>query len=209
MKKMKKEKKEENLARKIEETLISVGIEIARKGEGALFIVSENCKYKRLLKQKIEKFSIFDVGAKKLLVSIATIDGAVIINKQGIVLDYGAKIDSKKVFKGYGTRHAAAYSASLNKDTIAILVSQEEKKVKIFKKGKIIVQIDALQKDVEKQISKVNDILESIGVGTLSTISVAVLAPTLGISLVPGIVFFGIPYYLFKKYFSGELRKFK
>ncbi len=130
------------------------------------------------------------------------IDGAIIINSQGVVVQYGAKIESKKTFKGYGTRHSAAYSASQMPNTFAILVSQEEKKIKIFKQGKMIVQIDALQKEVQKQVSKANKILESIGVGTLSTIGVSALAPTIGIAIVPGIVLFGVPYYLFRKYLA-------
>jgi len=183
----------------IEKILIKIGIEIARKAEGALFIISDTLRYKKLLKQKIESFSVFEEGAKKLLLSIAMIDGAVIIDSTGLVLDYGAKIDSKKVFKGYGTRHSAAYSASFEKDTIVILVSQEERKIKIFKKGKIIAQIDALEKNVEKSVDSVQDVLESIGVGAISTIGVAAVAPTLGIAVVPGILLFGVPYYLFKK----------
>lgn len=185
--------------KQIEEILIKVGIEVAKKNEGALFVISDKCKYKKLLRQKIEPFSIFEQGAKKLLLSIAMIDGAVIVNRNGVVIDYGAKIDAKKVFKGYGTRHSAAYSASLQEDSVAILVSQEEKKIKIFKKGKIIVQIDALEKDVEKHISEANNVLESIGVGTLTTLGVSTLAPALGIAVVPGIILFGIPYYFFKR----------
>ncbi len=198
--------KKENLLKKIEEVLISVGIEVARKGEGALFVISDNCKYKRLLKQKFESFSIFSPGAKKILLSLAIIDGAVVINKEGNVLDYGAKIESKKVFTGYGTRHAAAYSASLIKDSFCILVSQEEKKIKIFRAGKIVAQIDALEKNVEKKIKKANTFLESVGVGTLSTIGVSTLAPGLGIAIVPGIVLFGLPYYLIKRYFKDSFK---
>ncbi len=189
--------------KKIEDILIKTGIEIAKKDEGALFVISDKCKYTKLLKQKIEKFSIFEKGAQKLLVSIAMIDGAVVINQEGMVVQYGAKIESTSTFKGYGTRHSAAYSVSKTKDALAILVSQEEKKIKIFKEGKVIVQIDALQKGVEKHVSKANEILESIGVGTLSTIGVSALAPTLGIAIVPGIILFGAPYYLFRKYLAG------
>lgn len=192
--------KELNRLKKIEEILIQTGIEIARKDEGALFVICKKCKYTKLLKQKIDKFSIFERGAQKLLVSIAMIDGAVIIDPEGAVVQYGAKIESKSTFKGYGTRHSAAYSVSKTKDTLAILVSQEEKKIKIFKEGKVVVQIDALQKGVEKHVSKANELLESIGVGTLSTIGVSALAPTLGIAVVPGIILFGVPYYLFRKY---------
>jgi DNA integrity scanning protein DisA with diadenylate cyclase activity len=201
---MTKLKKGVDKVKGIEETLIKIGIEIAKKDEGALFVITNKGKYKKLLKQKIEPFSIFEKGANKLLLSIAMIDGAIIINKEGRVVEYGAKIDSKKVFRGYGTRHSAAYSASLEKDTIAILVSQEEKKIKIFKEGKIIVQIDALQKGVEKQIPKVNSLLESIGVGTLSTIGVSTLAPALGITILPGIILFGAPYYIIRRYFLKD-----
>jgi len=185
--------------KEIEKVLIKIGIEIAKKGEGALFVISDGLKYKNLLKQRIEPFSVFDEGARKILLSIAMIDGAVIISHDGIMKDYGVKINSKKVFKGYGTRHAAAFSASFEKDTIPILISQEEKKIKIFKKGKIIAQIDALERNVERNVDSVQDVLESIGVGAISTIGVAAVAPALGIAVVPGILVFGVPYYLFKK----------
>ena len=190
----------EEKIKKIEEILIKVGIDVARKGEGALFVISDNCKYKLLLKQKIEPFSVFEPGARKILASIAMIDGAIIIDLRGQVIAYGAKIESKKVFKGFGTRHSAAYSASTFKDSISILVSQEEKKVKIFKRGKLIVQIDALEKNVEKRFDEANSVLESIGVGTISTIGVGALAPSLGIAIVPGIILFGVPYYLIRKF---------
>jgi len=192
---MKKEKKLE----KIEEIAIKAGIEIARKGEGGLFVISDDCPYRRLLKQKIKPFSVFEKGALKILMSIATIDGAVIITREGVVKDYGAMIKSKKVFRGYGTRHSAAYSASLCPDTTAILVSQEEKKVKIFRQGNLVMQIDALQKNVEKQISELPGVLESIGVGTLSSLGVSALIPGLGIAIIPGIIIFGVPYYLLRR----------
>jgi len=185
--------------REIEKHLIKVGIEIAKKGEGALFVISDNCEYKKLIKQKIQPFSIFEKGVLKTLISLGMIDGAVIIDSNGIVKDYGVMIKTKKVFHGFGTRHQAAYNASLEKNTIAILISQEEKKVKIFKNGRVIVQFDALEKNIEKKISEASSILESIGFGTFSAISVATIAPALGVAIVPGIILFGVPYYLFKK----------
>lgn len=188
--------------KEIEKILIKVGIEIAKKGEGALLIISNTVNYRRMLKQKVEEFSLFDPGARKLLVSIATIDGAVIINHNGIVVDYGVKVGSKRVLRGFGTRHAAAYSASFHKSTIAVLVSQEEKKVKVFSKGKIVAQIDALEKNVEKKVDEVHNVLESVGVGTISSLSLTALAPTLGIAIFPGILLFGIPYYIFKKLYK-------
>ena len=185
--------------KEIEELLIKVGIEIAKKGEGALFVICNNCKYTKLLKQKIQPFSIFEKGAIKTLLSIGMIDGAVIIDSKGVVQEYGAMIKSKKVFHGFGTRHAAAYNASLDKNAVAILVSQEERKVKIFKNGKVVIQFDALEKNIEKKVSEASHVLESVGFGTFSAIGVAALAPTLGIAIVPGIILFGAPYYIFKR----------
>jgi DNA integrity scanning protein DisA with diadenylate cyclase activity len=194
-----KESHERSL-KKMEEILIKVGIELARKGEGALFVVSENVPHQLLLKQKIEPFSIFERGAEKILTSIATIDGAVIINSKGDVQCYGALIKPKKVFHGYGTRHSAAYSASLCTDTLAILVSEEERKVKIFKEGKVLMQVDALERGVENQVSGISSVLESIGFGTFSSIGLAAVAPSLAVAILPGILLFGVPYYLIKKF---------
>jgi DNA integrity scanning protein DisA with diadenylate cyclase activity len=193
-------KSQKNKEKEIEELLIRTGIDVAKKGEGALFVISDNCEYKPLLKQRIQPFSLYEEGALKLLTSIATVDGAVIINKNGVITDYGAMIKQKHVFQGYGTRHAAGYSASLLKDTTSIVVSQEERKVKVFKQGKLIMQVDALEKNIEKKFDEATHIFESIGFGTFSSLGVAVLAPgLLGVTVVPGIILFGLPYYILKK----------
>ena len=86
------------------------------------------------------------------------------------------------------------------KGNIAILVSEEERKVKIFKDGKYMMQIDSFQKDVEKQIPMMTKVLESTGAGLIGTIGTAVLAPTLGIALIPGIVVFGGSYFAIKSF---------
>ena len=67
------------------------------------------------------------------------------------------------------------------------------------------MQMDALQKDVEKSVSGAVDILESVGAGTIGTIGTSLLIPSLGIALFPGLVVFGSAYYLGKmltKHFS-------
>lgn len=180
--------------KEIEEKILGVAIEIAKRGEGALFVIGNNVKYEKLMKQKIQKFNIFDVGSNKLLKSLAIIDGAMIIDSHGNLLEYGALIKHTKPLIGFGTRHAAALVASKN-NNIAILCSEEERKVKIFKDGKYIMQIDPLEKDVEKHIPEITKILESIGAGLLGTIGTSLLAPTLGIALIPGVIIFGGSYY--------------
>jgi len=194
---------DERTLTRIQEIIMKVGVDIIKKGEGALFVISDKCQYKRLLKQKIEPFSVFEKGAKKILLTIGMIDGAVIISRDGTVVAYGAMIKSKKVFPGYGTRHSAAYSASMFPDSIAILISQEEKKIKVFREGKVVIQVDTTEKNVKHNISEISQILESAGFGTISSVGVTAAATAglipFGISILPGILLFGVPYYVIKK----------
>ena len=190
---VKKKKKRAVDTKKIEEKILKVAIDIAKQGQGALFVIGKT-SYSKLMRQKFKEFSVFSKGSEKLLKSLAVIDGAVIITKEGIVRDYGTMIKNTKAFPGYGTRHAAAVTASQNGDT-AIMCSEEEHKVKIFKNGKYVMQIDALQKDVEKNVDKMTGILESVGAGFIGTIGAATLAPAVGIALLPGVVIFGGSYY--------------
>jgi DNA integrity scanning protein DisA with diadenylate cyclase activity len=191
---MKKQNLEEKKLKKIEETLIQVGLRIAKREEGALFVVG-NVKYKSLVKQSVPPFDI--TKNPKLLESLALIDGAVIIDKDGIMKAYGVMISSTRTFKNFGTRHSAGLSAATG-DNLVVLISEEDKKIRILKKGKMIMQIDALQKNVEKSVPYAIELLESIGAGTIGTIGTSLLIPALGIALVPGIIVFGSAYYLGK-----------
>jgi len=191
--------------KKIEEKILEIAIGLAKKGEGALFVIGDKVKYDSLIKQKMQKFNVFDSGAEKILKSLATIDGAIIINKNGDIMGYGAMIKRAKPYVGYGTRHAAAVTAS-EKGNISIMCSEEERKVKIFRDGKFIMQMDALQKNIEKEIPKVASFLESIGAGFIGVIGVSALAPALGIAFLPGVIIFGVGYYAIKE-LTEHLRK--
>jgi DNA integrity scanning protein DisA with diadenylate cyclase activity len=192
--------------KKVEEKILEVAIEIARKGEGALFVIGDKVNYASLVDQKIKKFSVFDEGARKMLVSLGTIDGAVIISTKGDVVAYGAMIKKAKPFKGYGTRHAAAFTASQN-GNISILASEEERKVKIFREGKFILQMDTLEKNIEKKIPQVTSLLESVGAGFIGTVGAAALVPTLGIAFLPGVLIFGASYFAIKELVSHIKQK--
>ncbi len=186
---------------KIEKKILKIAIDLAREGNGALFVIGDDIKYKNLLRQKLEPFSVFERGSEKVLKGLANIDGAVVIGSDGIVKDYGVMLKSPKAFIGYGTRHAAALSAS-RKGNTSILCSEEERKVKIFKDGRYIMQIDALQKNVEKSVPQITTLLESLGAGLLGTIGVASLTSNFGIALIPGVLVFGGSYYAIKKIFN-------
>jgi DNA integrity scanning protein DisA with diadenylate cyclase activity len=186
--------KEDKDFKKLEETLIQVGLRIAKRGEGALFVVGE-IKYSPMVNQSIPPFKAIE--NPKLLESLALMDGAVIITKKGFVSAYGVKIKSTMVFKNFGTRHSAGLSAAKG-DNLVIIVSEEDKKIKILKKGKMIMQIDALQKNVEQNVSHAVETLESVGAGTIGAIGTSLLLPTLGIAFLPGVILFGSAYYVGK-----------
>src|SRR3989338_1803554 len=133
----------------LQETLVQVGLRIAKRGEGALFVVGD-VKYKLLIDQSVPPFKAAD--NPKLLESLALIDGAVVIDNEGFVKAYGAMIKSTTTFKNFGTRHSAAFSASKKKGNLVVIISEEDKKVRILKEGKMVMQIDALQKDVENSV---------------------------------------------------------
>jgi len=92
-------------------------------------------------------------------------------------------------------------SASKNNNT-SILCSEEERKIKIFKNGRYVMQIDALEKNIEKKTTNIATMLETIGAGFIGSIGAATLAPTLGIALIPGVVIFGGSYYAIKAILS-------
>lgn len=181
--------------KQIEETLIQVGLRIAKRGEGALFVVGE-VEHSHLVDQNVPPFLVTE--NPKLLESLALMDGAVIIDKNGIMRSYGAMIKSRTTFKNFGTRHSAGMTASAIKGNLVVVVSEEDKKIRILKNEKMIMQIDALQKDVEKSVPYAVDLLESVGAGALGTIGTSLLLPALGLTLIPGIVVFGSAYYLGK-----------
>lgn len=182
--------------KELQEFLIQVSIKVAKRGEGAIFVVGGNVLHKPLVKQTVPPFNVR--SNPKLLESLALMDGAIILDEKGTMVAYGTMIKSTKVYPDFGTRHSAAISAS-KKAELVVLVSEEDKKVRIFKAGKMVMQIDPFQKGVEKSVPEAVNILESVGAGTIGAIGTSILVPTLGIYLVPGIVLFGSAYYLAKE----------
>ena len=180
--------------KKLEEVLIQVGLRIAKRGEGALFIVGD-VVYKEMVDQNVPSFEI--VRNPKLLESLALMDGAVIIDFNGRMKAYGVKIKASKVFKNFGTRHSAAISAAKG-NNLVVLVSEEDKKIRIFKNGKMVIQIDALQKNVESSVPQAVKVLESVGAGTIGALGTTLLVPALGLTFLPGVIVFGSAYYLAK-----------
>jgi len=190
--------------KKIKEEIIKSLIKIAREGgkeAGAIVVLGGSPMYKSLKKKKnIKPFYILD--DIELFENRAMKDGATIIDEYGIMRDYAVMLQCNKVVVGHGTRNSASISASLHKGVICVfLASATEKKVKIFEKGKLIMQIDALEKGIEKKVPEINQFLESIGFGTIGSLSATAITTTagiVGISFIPGVLIFGGLYALIK-----------
>ena len=180
--------------KKIEQKLIKVGLKIAQQGKGALFVVTDfqfSNRQKLYVKGRFKPFSIFNKNAIKKLVDLGTsTDGAIIVSHNGQVREIGIMIDSRKTFSQHGTRHSAGFSISQKPNTLVILISEEERKVKLIKSGKILLQLDALEKGIEKKTVQITNIYESLGVGAASTIGLSALSVVTGIVLFPGVVVF-------------------
>lgn len=129
-------------------SLLPIAKEIARMKEGALFVIGPKRKFKRnyelMFPQLLSRHSLKDEGIEKVLIKLATLDGAVLISSNGEIIAYGAKLKRSKPLAGFGTRHAAAAGITTHiPDATAILVSEEVNWVKIFKEGNIILETDA------------------------------------------------------------------
>lgn len=193
----------------IEKAIIETCIKIGRRGEGSIIVLGE-AKYNPMVEQKIISFNI--VTNPKLLESLCLMDGAVILKLDGTLEAYGVKLkNGLEILKNLGTRHSAGMYASQTKGTTVFVVSEEDRKLRVFKDGKIIIEIDCLTKDIEKKTTEITKILESVGLGTMSVIGAGLLAPVFGVVVVSGVTVFvavtGISYFIKKAIQFGWLKK--
>ena len=181
----------------IEKVLLDTAIKLSANGIGSIsvFNIGQPINYDDLFEKDIEQFDIIESPRRFEVVS--GVDGACIINSEGKLISYSAMIKDAKPYKGFGTRHAAAYTASLN-DNLVIMTSEEDRKVRVFRNGVLLMQIDPTEKEVKHKTKEAVGLLETIGVGAVSTIGASILIPTLGITLIPGIIIFGSSHYALK-----------
>lgn len=196
-------------SQEIEKTIIETCIKIGRRGEGAIIVLGE-AKYNPMVEQKVHPFNI--ITSPKLLESLCLMDGAVILKLDGTLEAYGCKLkNGLDILKNFGTRHSAGMYASQTKGTTVFVVSGEDRKVRIFKEGRIILEIDSLAKGIEKQTTEISKILESVGIGAVSFIGAGLLAPVFGIVIVSGVTVFvavtGVSYFIKKAVQWGWLKK--
>ncbi len=152
-------KKKTKKQRTYSEVLI-IAKEIGKKKNGALFVLGKKARFKGtytpLFPQVLNKHDIFEPGMRSLLNNLAVLDGAVLVSDDGEIIAFGARLRRSKSVPGFGTRHAAAAGITKAvKGSTAILVSEEVNWVKVFKDGKIVMELDPVAEtppSVEKKV---------------------------------------------------------
>jgi hypothetical protein len=186
--------------KRIEDFLIEIALKIAREKKGCLFIIKGGeLNYELQMENDFKSFNVLENGRRLELFAVHS--GACIIDLDGNLINYSAKILNTKVYPNFGTRHGAAYTASLN-GNIAILSSDDDLKVRVFRNGEMI-QLDPFQKGIEKSIPRVTEMIsdeffKSMGIGTLGSLGITALIPTMGITFITGVILFGSPYFITK-----------
>ncbi len=188
--------------KKTEKKALEVAIAIAHDKAGSIIVVGDTQSYSMHFPNFFhgKKVYIFDKGMVEVLRRLGEIDGALIIAPNGRIMAYGTRLLKQKTMKGKGTRHAAAFGISEEEGVTAILISEEDNNIKIFKKGKLILEINPYSKNIEDNITKIVDLINNPTIAVLAGASVA--APILGITFVPGIIVFTGSYYIAKSLFE-------
>lgn len=141
------------------EAVIAIAAEIGKEGRegksvGTLFIVGDKRELLRYVRQLIlNPFAghpeslrkVTDPGIKETIKEFAQLDGAFIIDKDGLVVTTGAYIDidtrDVELPKGFGTKHAVAAALTKATDAIAVVVSESGGVVRVFKNGEIVMRL--------------------------------------------------------------------
>jgi len=142
-----------------QETL-EIALEIASRGRegkpvGAIFVLGDEEKVLQLSKQMIinpfkgytdEERNILSPLLRATIREFAALDGAFIISRDGKVLSAGRHLGvtggEEILPRGLGARHIAAAGMTSLTQAVAIVVSETTGDLRIFKNGKILMQIE-------------------------------------------------------------------
>jgi DNA integrity scanning protein DisA with diadenylate cyclase activity len=141
-------------------TLLTIALELAAQGRegrkvGTIFILGDHEKVLQLSRQMImnpfmgyreEERNILNTDLKETVKELSAIDGAFVIQKDGVIVTAGrhlnAALESKDFPQGLGSRHIAAAGITSITDAVAIVISESTGTVSVFKNGNIFVRIE-------------------------------------------------------------------
>jgi hypothetical protein len=160
--------------------ILNISKKLAKENQGALFIIADKKQIEgnyRLHYPQIQfAGNLLSKGMNAVVEKLATLDGAIIFTPDGEMVAYGSRILKSETLLGFGTKHAAARGITLYDDTItAVLVSEESGWIKVFQKGEIVLETDAV--DIEPStLDKVSRFLTNQDTALLASAGIAAAA---------------------------------
>jgi|SRR3989344_1165436 len=149
----------ENIKSDVIEAVINIAQELGNEGRegkkvGTAFIVGDKTEILRKTKQLYinpfmgyneETRKITDPMIKETIKEFSQLEGAFIIDKDGVIVSMGAHItaDTSNVNLpgGFGTRHRSVAGLTETVNCVGVVVSQSGGRVTVFKEGKIVMRL--------------------------------------------------------------------
>ncbi|HEY2416113.1 MAG TPA: diadenylate cyclase [Pirellulaceae bacterium] len=144
-------------------TVIDLSVEIGREGRegkpiGTMFVVGDTRKvlqhcqpagFDPVKGYNRNERDLHDARVREAVKEIAGLDGAFIINAEGIVEKAAQLVDAPyanlTLSKGLGARHWAGAAISKATAALAIVVSQSSGTVRLFQNGEVMLRIEPLR----------------------------------------------------------------
>ena len=144
--------------------LVDLAVEIGREGRegkpvGTMFVVGDTRKviamshpggFDPVKGYARKERSLQDARVREAIKEIAPLDGAFIVSPDGTVERSCQILDADHVnltlSKGLGARHWAAAAISKNTNAIAIVVSESNGTVRLFKDGEVILRVEPFRR---------------------------------------------------------------
>ncbi len=210
---MVEEKKTLDVRSEVMRTVLNISKSLAKEKQGALFVIADRAKitgnYRPHYPQIEFTGNLLSKGMDAVIEKLATLDGAVIFTPEGSLIAYGSRILKSETLLGFGTKHAAAKGiTSFDSSATAVLVSEESGWIKVFQKGEIVLETDAV--DIESTtLEKVSSFLTNHDMALLAGAGISVAA---GIVTAPTLLIVGGAYLVVKtagSVISSALKKEK
>lgn len=150
----------EGVRAEVFETVLNIALELAAQGRegrqvGTIFILGDHERVLQLSRQMIinpfmgykeEERNILDRNLRETIKEFSALDGAFLVKEDGVLITAGrhlnAALESKDFPQGLGSRHIAAAGITSVTDAIAVVISESTGTVRLFKKGKLFVDIE-------------------------------------------------------------------
>ena len=137
--------------------VVELAVELAAEGRegkptGALFVLGDSVNVKQHCQQMLMNpfkgyepghRNVLDPGLTETVKELSRIDGAFIIDDQGVIESAGTylrvDVEIPELPSGLGARHAAAASITAVTESVAITISESTRQVSIFRHGRRVI----------------------------------------------------------------------